>query len=193
MISAILLAAGESKRIPSENKLTKDFKGKPLINHILESLIKSNVNKIIIVLGYEQTKIKKLILKSKKITLIINKNYKTGISSSIKAGIKKITQKNRGFIISHSDMPFIKLSHINKIYSSILKKKNLVHAMKYRNKIGNPIGFNISVIDKFKKIKGDKGAKYIVKRLKKNTNFIKVNSRKIFRDFDLKKDFSQPV
>jgi len=190
MITAILLAAGKSRRIPSENKLIKIFKGKPLINHILKSLIKSKVNKIVIVLGYDHIKIKKLLLKSKKITLTINKNYKNGISSSIKSGLKKITRKNRGFMITHSDMPFIKLSHINKIYVSLLKKNNLVHVMKYKNRIGNPIGFNISVLNKIKNIKGDIGAKYMVKRLKKNTNFIDVASNKIFKDFDLKKDFN---
>ena len=67
MITAILLAAGQSKRIPNENKLIKRFKNKPLINHILKSLIKSKINKIIIVLGYEHLKIKKVLLKSKKI------------------------------------------------------------------------------------------------------------------------------
>jgi molybdenum cofactor cytidylyltransferase len=190
MISAILLAAGESKRIPLENKLIKNFKGRPLINHILRSLIKSKVNKIIIVLGYEHIIIRKLLLKSKKIILTINKNYKNGISSSIKSGLKKITRKNKGFMITHSDMPFIKPSHINKIYSSLLNKKNLVHALRYKNKIGNPVGFDISVVNKFKKIKGDIGAKNMVKRLKKSTNFIKVSTNKIFKDFDLKKDFN---
>ena len=58
MISAILLAAGQSKRLKSENKLIKNFKGKPLINHILSSLIKSKVNKIIIEVGHENQKIK---------------------------------------------------------------------------------------------------------------------------------------
>ena len=87
-------------------------------------------------------------------------------------------------------MPFIKTSHINKICSSLLKKNDLVHAMKYKNKLGNPIGFNISFLNKFNKIRGDIGAKYMVKRLKKNTNFIKVTSNKIFKDFDIKKDFN---
>ena len=44
MISAILLAAGRSKRIKGQNKLSKKFKGKPLINHILKSLIKKKIN-----------------------------------------------------------------------------------------------------------------------------------------------------
>ena len=38
MIKAILLAAGKSKRLISENKLIKKFKNKPLINHSLLAL-----------------------------------------------------------------------------------------------------------------------------------------------------------
>jgi molybdenum cofactor cytidylyltransferase len=112
------------------------------------------------------------------------------MSSSIKVGLRKISKKDNGFIIIQSDMPFIKTSDINKIYNSILKRKNLVHALKFKNIVGNPIGFDISVLSKFRKIKGDVGAKFMVKRLKKNTNFIKVSSDKIFKDFDYKKDFS---
>jgi len=93
-------------------------------------------------------------------------------------------------MIVQSDMPYIKSTHINKIYNSLLKKDNLVHILKYKNIVGNPIGFNISVLNKFKKINGDIGAKYMVKRLKKNTNFMKVNSIRAFKDFDLKKDFN---
>ena len=39
-------------------------------------------------------------------------------------------------------------------------------------------------------MRGDVGAKFMVKRLKNNTNFIKVLSNKVFKDFDLKKDFN---
>ena len=190
MISAILLAAGKSKRLKGENKLIKNFKGKPLINHILKSLIKSKIQKIIIILGHEKNKVKKATLKSKKISFAINKNYKKGISSSIKLGIKKIHKKNKGFIIVQADMPFVKSLHINKIYNSLSKKNNLIHVMRFKNIIGNPIGFKTSVISKFRKISGDTGAKYMVKRLKKDTHFIKIGSNKIFKDLDFKKDFS---
>ena len=106
-----------------------------------------------------------------------------------RCGLNKISKKNKGFIIVQSDMPFIKTMYINKICSSILKKKHLVYALKFKKRIGNPIGFDIAVLSKFKKIKGEYGAKFMVKRLKNQTNFIKVTSGKIFKDFDLKKDF----
>ena len=48
MIKAILLAAGRSKRLKSENKLIKLYKKKPLINYSLKTLHKSKVNKVIV-------------------------------------------------------------------------------------------------------------------------------------------------
>ena len=189
MIKAILLAAGQSKRLKGENKLIKKFKNKPLLNHVLNSLVKSKVQKIIIVLGYQNKQLRRIIKKNNKNIFVVNKKFKLGMSTSIKSGLRKISKKDKGFIIVQSDMPFIKSSDINKIYDSIKKGQSLVHALKFRSKVGNPIGFDISVINKFKKIKGDVGAKFMVKRLRKKTNFIKVSSSKIFKDFDLKRDF----
>ena len=189
MIKAILLAAGQSKRLKSENKLIKLYKKKPLINHSLNALLKSKVNKVIVVLGYQKKELQKFIKKNNKNIYTYNKEYKKGMASSIKVGLRKVNKKDKGFIIVQSDMPFIKSSDINKIYNSIKSKKYLVHVLKYRNRVGNPIGFDISIMKKFKRIKGDVGAKFMVKRLKKETKFIKINNLKSFKDFDKVSDF----
>ena len=189
MIKAILLAAGQSKRMKSENKLIKLYKNKPLINYSLNVLTKSKANKIIIVLGHQFKEVKKIIKKNKKIIFTYNKNYKKGMASSIKMGLKKVSKNDDGFIVAQSDMPFVKLSDINKICRSIKTKQFLVHALKYKNRLGNPIGFDISLIKKFKNIKGQFGAKFMVKRLKNRTNFIKTKSIKSFKDFDKASDF----
>ena len=189
MIKAILLAAGQSKRMKSENKLIKLYKNKPLINYSLNVLTKSKVNKIIIVLGHQHKELKKIIKKNKKIIFTYNKNYKKGMASSIKTGLKKISLNDKGFIVAQSDMPFVKQSDINKICRSIKSKKFLIHALKYKTRVGNPIGFDSSLIKKFKNIKGQFGAKFMVKRLKNRTNFIKTKSIKSFKDFDKASDF----
>jgi len=189
VIKAILLAAGQSKRLKSENKLIKLYKKLPLINHSLKALHKSKVNKVIIVTGHQQKELKKIIKKNKKNILIFNKNFKKGMASSIKVGLKKVSKNDKGFIIFQSDMPFIKTSDINKIYNSIKLKKSLVYVLKFKNKIGNPIGFDISLTKKFKNIKGEFGAKFMVKRLKNRTKFIRISSAKSFKDFDKVSDF----
>ena len=189
MIKAILLAAGQSKRLKSENKLIKLYKKKPLINHSLNALHKSKVNKVIVVLGHQKKDLQKIIKRNNKNIFTYNKEYKKGMASSIKAGLRKVNKKDKGFIIVQSDMPFIKSSDINKIYNSIKSKKYLIYVLKYRNKVGNPIGFDISTMKKFKRIKGDVGAKFMVKRLKKETKFIRINNLKSFKDFDKVSDF----
>ena len=44
MISAILLAAGQSKRMAGENKLTKKIKGIPLIKHSVKNILASTID-----------------------------------------------------------------------------------------------------------------------------------------------------
>ena len=189
MISAILLAAGQSKRMQGENKLLKKYKKKYLINHILKSLIKSKVNKTIVVLGHENRKIKKIALKSKKITFVVNSQYLKGISTSIKRGLKKISKKNIGFLIVHADMPLISKTILNILCSALKNKNKEIFVPVYKKKFGNPLAFKYSMIKSLKKIKEDRGAKKLIKSNKSKVQMVNVNSKSILIDFDQLKDF----
>jgi len=147
MITAILLAAGQSKRLFNQNKLIKNYKGKPLIKYAVQSIIKSKIEKLIIILGFEYLKVKKKINKNKKIMFVINHNYTRGIASSIKCGLKKISNKNDGFIIVQADMPEIGKNILNKLYKEIKTNKKEIFVPRKNNKIGNPIGFKLSMIN----------------------------------------------
>ena len=189
MISAILLAAGQSKRMDGENKLIKKYSNKYLINHILGALIKSKINKIIIVLGFQSSKVRKITVKNKKINFVFNKNYKSGMASSIKAGLKKISKKNTGFLIVQADMPLISKKIINSLCYAIKDNNKEIVVPIYKRNMGNPIGFKSSMIKILNKTKGDSGAKKMIKRNKKKLSLITVNSKSIFKDFNTQRDF----
>ena len=189
MISSILLAAGQSERMQGENKLLKKYKKKYLINHILKSLIKSKVNKIIIVLGYENKKIKKIALKSKKIIFVVNSQYLKGISTSIKCGLKKISKKNIGFLIAHADMPLVSKTILNALCSALKNKNEEIFIPVYKKRIGNPLAFKYSMIKSLKRIKGDRGAKKLIRSNKSKIKLMKMKSKSILIDFDQLKDF----
>ena len=189
MISSILLAAGQSKRMQGENKLLKKYKKKYLINHILKSLIKSKVNKIIIVLGYENKKIKKIALKSKKIIFVVNSQYLKGISTSIKCGLKKISKKNIGFLIAHADMPLVSKTILNALCSALKNKNKEIFIPVYKKRIGNPLAFKYSMIKSLKRIKGDRGAKKLIRSNQSKIKLMKMKSKSILIDFDQLKDF----
>ena len=189
MISAILLAAGQSKRMQGQNKLLKKYKKKYLINHILNTLVKSKVKNIFLVLGFQNLKVRKIIIKNEKIKCIYNKKYKSGLSSSIQTGLKKISKKNIGFLIVHADMPLVSKRIINVLCSAVKNKNKEIFVPVYKKKFGNPLAFRYSMIKFLKKIKGDKGAKKIIKTNKSKIKLIKVNSKSILIDFDQLQDF----
>ena len=189
MISAIVLAAGQSKRMGGDNKLIKKYNKKYLINHIIGTLIKSKVNKIIVVLGFQKIKVRKITVKNKKINFIFNKNYKSGMAGSIKAGLKRISKRSIGFLIVQADMPLISKKIINSLCYAIKNNNKEIVVPIYKINMGNPIGFKSSMIKILNKTKGDSGAKKMIKRNKKNLSLIKVNSKSIFKDFNTQKDF----
>ena len=99
MISAILLAAGQSKRMNGENKLTKKIQGIPLIKHSVKNILASSIDELIVVLGYQKEIIEKLIDKNEKINLVFNKDFESGMASSIKTGLNNLPVKTEAFFI----------------------------------------------------------------------------------------------
>ena len=189
MISAIVLAAGQSKRMGGDNKLIKKYNKKYLINHIIGTLIKSKVNKIIVVLGFQKIKVRKITVKNKKINFVFNKNYKSGMASSIKTGLKEISKRSIGFLIVQADMPLISKKIIDSLCYSIRNNNKEIVAPIYKSNMGNPIGFKRSMTRILNKTSGDSGAKKMIKRNKKNLSLIRVNSKSIFKDFNTQRDF----
>jgi len=198
MISAIILAAGQSSRMNGENKLIKQINGIPLINHTLKNILGSAVDEIIIVVGYEENILKKIIGKSKKIKIIYNKDYKNGIASSIKIGLKNISKKTEAFFISLGDMPNVNQNIYNKLiktrnkYNKKLKirhKKEIIIPT-YKGKNGNPILFSKYMKEEIMKIKGDTGAKSLIELNMKKILKVPFKNDGIVLDFDKPEDFN---
>src|SRR6202012_1639570 len=91
MTAAIILAAGESSRLGFP-KQTLLYKGKTLLEWVIEAAGKSKCNPVIVVLGANAETIEPGI-KNNGVTLIHNHKWAEGMASSIRAAIEHI-EKN---------------------------------------------------------------------------------------------------
>ena len=187
-ISAILLAAGQSKRMNGENKLTKEIQGIPLIKLSVKNILASSINELIIVLGHQKEIIEKLIDKNEKIKFVLNKNFESGMASSIKAGLNHLSKNTESFFICLGDMPMVN----SDIYNQLIKSRNQKDILipTYNGQQGNPVLFNKSMKEKIASIKGDAGAKKILELNKDKALNLEINSQSIVRGFDTKEDFN---
>ena len=187
MISAILLAAGQSKRMIGENKLTKEIKGIPLIKHSVKNILASSINELIIVLGYQKEIIEKLIDKHEKIKFVFNKDFESGMASSIKTGINHLSKNTEAFFICLGDMPMVNSDIYNQLIQSRNNKEIIVPT--YKEQQGNPILFSKSIIEQIMTIQGDVGAKKILELNKNKILNVEVGNLSIRKDFNTKDDF----
>ena len=187
MISAILLAAGQSKRMIGENKLTKEIKGIPLIKHSVKNILASSINELIIVLGYQKEIIEKLVDKHEKVKFIFNKDFESGMASSIKVGINHLSDNSEAFFICLADMPMVS----SNIYDFLIKSKNQKDILvpTYKGQQGNPILFNKSMKEKIMSIDGDAGAKKILELNKDKILNLEINDQGVAKGFNTQIDF----
>ena len=188
MISAILLAAGQSKRMKGENKLTKKIQDIPLIKHSVENILASSVDELIIVLGYQKEIVEKIISKNEKIKFVFNNDFKSGMASSIKVGLNHISNTSEAFFICLGDMPMIKPDIYNQLIKSRNQKDILIPT--YNGQQGNPVLFNKSMKEKIMSISGDVGAKKILEINKDKILKLEINDQGITKGFDSQKDFN---
>ena len=188
MISAILLAAGQSKRMDGENKLTKKIQGVPLIKHSVKNILASSVDELIIVLGYQKEIIEKLIDKNNKIKFVFNKDFENGMASSIKTGLDNLSEKTEAFFICLGDMPMINHDIYNQLIKSKDNKEIIVPT--YKGQQGNPVLFDKSMKETVMNITGDVGAKKILELNKDKILNLEINDQNITRGFDTQDNFN---
>ena len=191
MISAILLAAGQSKRMNGENKLTKEIQGIPLIKLSVKNILASSINELIIVLGHQkeiiEQLIEKLIDKNNKIKCVFNKDFESGMASSIKVGLKHLPKNTEAFFICLGDMPMI----CHDIYNQLIKSKDNKEIIvpTYKGQQGNPVLFSILMKDKIMNIEGDLGAKKILEANKDKILNLAINDEGVIKNYNSVNDF----
>ncbi len=192
-IDCFILAAGMSKRMGSENKLLKKINNNIILNQTLINHTESKINNINLILGYQKDIILKYI-DQKKISIIENNNFKSGMLSSILKINENISNKTKGILISLADMPFVTSEDINKLIK-IFNENNqkIICIPENKGKLGNPLLLPKEIykdlIKDISKLSNDKGLKKLI--LDKKYNYIRVSlSDGVTKDFDTIEDFN---
>ena len=188
MISAILLAAGQSKRMYGENKLAKKIQGIPLIKLSVKNILASSIDELIVILGYQKEIIEKIIDKNERIKFVFNGNFKSGMASSIKIGLNNLSEKTEAFFICLGDMPMVNHDIYNQLIESKDNKEIIVPT--YKGHQGNPVLFDKSMKEKVLDIRGDVGAKKILELNKDKILNLEIDDQSITKGFNTQDDFS---
>jgi CTP:molybdopterin cytidylyltransferase MocA/REP element-mobilizing transposase RayT len=96
---AVILAAGESKRMGGQPKQLLPFAGKPMLQCVIDAL---PVDERIVVLGYRADVIAGKINGAR---IVINKDYAAGMFTSVQAGLRALPARTKCVLVALADQP----------------------------------------------------------------------------------------
>ncbi len=162
--SGILLAAGNSSRMGDHNKLLALIDGKPVVRHVAEHALASELNELIVVTGAMACEVGE-VLSGLPIRFRHNAAYDEGISSSVKKGIESVSEQSNTALILLGDMPFVSAEDINKLLNHYdVMQDQLIGVSTTLGKQGNPVLWDRAFFEDLLNLRGDIGGKLIIQQ-----------------------------
>ena len=161
-MAAILLAAGQSRRMGSINKLLVKIDGLSMIRRSMEAILASKAGPIIVVTGHEADRVCKE-LEPYDVTFVQNTEYAEGLSGSLASGINVLPEKTDGALICLGDMPEVAAAHLDKLIAAFDPLEGRSICVPTSNgKRGNPVLWDARFFSEMANVSGDVGARHLI-------------------------------
>lgn len=184
----MLLAAGSSSRLGKPKQLLF-YKGISLLQHSFLAASGSVAKSLIIVTGANAELIKKE-LTNPEVILAENKEWKKGMASSIRCGLKALLQiapSTDAVILMVCDQPYINSKLLNDLLATQVESGWPIVTSQYENTPGPPALFHKIIFPELLALKGEAGARKIVE--KHAHEMATVSFQKGSVDIDTKEDY----
>ena len=118
----VILASGLSKRFGRDDKLMVDFRGKPLVQHVIDAAKPVPFAERFAVISATSERRRKL-FNSQGFSLIENDSPEAGQGGSLKRAARGVSKKeHRAICILLGDMPFVTTQDISGLVAGLLHK-----------------------------------------------------------------------
>lgn len=190
MICGIILAAGEGKRM-GKVKLTLPLGDKQLIEWVLQAVKLAPLDKYFLVVRPEDKEMIK-IGESWGAEIVLNPEYRSGMSSSIRKALDQISSEVvEGIFILLGDQPLINPSIIYKMLKAFTPGKREIVVPFYKDKQGNPVLFDNYWKEELMKLSGDVGGRVLIKAHPERIKSVKIPDESILLDIDREEDYQK--
>jgi molybdenum cofactor cytidylyltransferase len=161
-IGAVLLAAGQSRRMGGPNKLLAELDGVPMVARVAQRLLASRARPIVAVLGNQGDAVDAALGKLP-VERVRNPDFAEGLSTSLKRGIAALPSDLDGALVCLGDMPLISGRHIDRLIAAFnpIEGRAIVVPTR-RGRRGNPVLWSKRFFPEMGALTGDVGAKHLI-------------------------------
>ncbi len=163
-VSAIILAAGASRRMRGRDKLMEPVaEGVPMLRRVCDAAWASAAAEVVVVLG-ARAEAREDVLEFGGPRAVFNPDWQSGMASSIRAGIAALDDGIAGTLILLGDMPEIGTPLLDRMIAAFDPAQgiDIVRPRTPSGVAGNPVLFGRRHFAALQALNGDTGAKAII-------------------------------
>ncbi len=188
-VSAILLGAGESKRMGID-KLSLPWGRKTIFEHCFGTLLRSEVQEVVVVLGGRSRRMRNLFGGRRRVKIVMNPNPEKGMSASIRRGLRLINPGTQGILIALGDQPFLKTRTINALIRAFNQRREGIVIPSFRGRKGHPVIFHGRYKKDLSNLRGDVGGRSIIEKHPEDVKVVQLRSAGVVKDVDTWQDYT---
>ncbi len=161
-VHALVLAAGQSRRMGPSNKLLAEINDKSLVRKVVETALESEISGVTVITGHEAERVKGE-LAGLDVKFAHNEDFASGLASSLRCGVRALLQDCSAALVLLADMPHITGSMINQMIATFEsgEPSTIIQAAS-SGKRGNPVLWSSQYFDELCEISGDVGARHLI-------------------------------
>ena len=161
-VAAVILAAGQSRRMGRTNKLLADIDGMPMVRRVAENVLAAGARPVVVVTGHQADKVRAA-LAGLEVRLVHNPDYAEGLSTSLRAGLDALRPQVDGALVSLADMPLVAPGHIERLIAAFDPVEGRAICVPVRHgKRGNPVLWAARFFAQMAQVAGDVGARHLI-------------------------------
>ena len=183
-VAAIVLAAGQSRRMGTVNKLLAEIDGVPMARRVVDAIAESRIASTHVVTGHQSAALRAA-LADCEVAFVDNPDYAQGLSASLRAGIGALDDEVDGALICLGDMPRIEPDHIDRLIAAFAPAEGrAICVPTARGKRGNPVLFGRAFFADLARLAGDVGARHLIGEYGDQVHEVELADDGIFVDID---------
>ncbi|HDZ25983.1 hypothetical protein LCGC14_0530060 [marine sediment metagenome] len=191
MIWAMILAAGESKRM-GKPKLLLPFGEKTMIETIVETVVSSKVEQTLVILGSDREKTEEKI-KNYPVKIVYNRDFRSGMLSSVQCGFKSLSEEIRAVLVVLGDQPKISTTVINKLIDAYKSSGKGIVLPVYKKERGHPVLIDVKYGEEVENLSPEVGLRGTVYNHPEDILEVDVEASSIFQDIDSESDYKREL
>jgi molybdenum cofactor cytidylyltransferase len=191
MIDAIILAAGQSRRMGTQ-KLLLPFAGQTVIEHVVDQVLAGQIRRVFAVVSTENDLVAAA-LSAKSVTLALNRDPDAEMLSSVRVGLRALPSDATAAMIILGDQPSLRTKIVDELIVALNASRKGIVAPVHERKRGHPLLIAARYFDELQQHYDDVGMRGLLAAHSDNIEEITVTDPGVLADMDHPEDYDREL